>query len=55
MGLRRDFVLDYSLRDHKGFDCVYTIVIRKSRPVVVDDWMSLGGETLSLHAMTKKQ
>jgi hypothetical protein len=55
MGLGRDCVLHYNPKDHKGFDSVYTTVIRKGRPVVVDDWMSLEGEALPLHAMTKTQ
>ena len=53
MGLGREFVLHYSPKDHKGFDSVYTTVIRKGRPVVLDNWMSLKVETLPLHAMTK--
>lgn len=53
MGLGRDFVLHYTPKDHKGFDSVYTTVIRNGRPVVVDNWMSLEGGPPPLHAMTR--
>lgn len=51
VGLGHDFVLHYGPKDHKGFASVYSTVIRSGRPVVITDWKSLEGDSLSLHAM----
>ena len=34
-------VLDYGPNDHKGFDTVYTTVVKGGKPVLVTDWKSL--------------
>jgi ABC-type branched-subunit amino acid transport system substrate-binding protein len=41
LGLGPDFPLDFGPKDHKGFDSVYSTVIRQGRAVVVSDWKTL--------------
>lgn len=41
VGLGPKFLLDYSSRDHKGFDAVYPTIIRNGRAVVINDWKNL--------------
>jgi len=41
VGLGPKFLLDYSPKDHKGFNSVYATIIRKGRAVVIDDWKNL--------------
>jgi ABC-type branched-subunit amino acid transport system substrate-binding protein len=54
-GLGHDFLLHYGPKNHKGFDSVYATVIHQGRPVVINDWASLEGESQSLRAMSKTQ
>ncbi len=42
VGLGPRLVLNYSVSDHKGFDNVYTTVVKGGQPVVLTDWSSLG-------------
>lgn len=42
-GLGHDFRLDYGPRDHKGFDSVYSTVVRQGHAVVITDWKTLEG------------
>jgi branched-chain amino acid transport system substrate-binding protein len=42
VGLGPRLVLNYSVSDHKGFDNVYTTVVRGGQPVLLTDWSSLG-------------
>ena len=44
IGLGPKFLLDYSPRDHRGFDTVYATVIRNGHAVVITDWKSLTGD-----------
>jgi branched-chain amino acid transport system substrate-binding protein len=44
MGLGQNFRLDYGPKDHKGFDSVYTTIIRQGHAVVLQDWKTLRGE-----------
>ena len=55
MGLGRDFVLHYGPKDHKGFDSVYATVIKDGKPVVINDWTLLQGDSPALRAMSKTQ
>lgn len=41
IGLGSKFLLDYSSKDHKGFDSVYPTVIRNGHAVVINDWKNL--------------
>ncbi len=34
-------VLDYGANDHKGFDTVYTTVVKGGKPVLVTDWKTI--------------
>ena len=52
MGLGHNFVLHYSPKDHKGFDSVYATVIKDGKPVVINDWTLLQGDSVSLRAMS---
>ena len=40
-GLGSKLILGYSATDHKGFDGVYSTVVRGGQPVVLTDWASL--------------
>jgi len=42
VGLGPQLKLDYSAKDHKGFDHVIASVIRSGRPVPFTDWASVG-------------
>lgn len=44
LGLGPEFPLEYSHKDHKGFDSVYSTVIHQGRAVVITDWKSLRGD-----------
>lgn len=44
LGLGPKFLLDYSPKDHKGFNTVYATVIRNGRAVVITNWKSLTGD-----------
>jgi ABC-type branched-subunit amino acid transport system substrate-binding protein len=41
-GLGPLLVLNYSAKDHKGFDRVYPTVVRNGQPVQITDWQTLG-------------
>jgi branched-chain amino acid transport system substrate-binding protein len=41
VGLGPKFLLDYSPKDHKGFNSVYATIIRQGRAVVIEDWKNL--------------
>lgn len=41
VGLGSKFLLDYSSKDHKGFDSVYPTIIRNGHAVVISDWKNL--------------
>jgi len=55
LGLGHAFLLHYGPNVHKGFDSVYSTVIRDGRPAVITDWKALGSDSPSLHAMTKPE
>jgi ABC-type branched-subunit amino acid transport system substrate-binding protein len=42
LGLGPKLILDYSATDHKGFDNVYSTVVRGGQPVLITDWSSVG-------------
>lgn len=41
VGLGPKFLLDYSPKDHKGFNSVYATIIRNGQAVVITDWKNL--------------
>ena len=41
VGLGPAFLLDYGVKDHKGFESVEAVVIRNGRPVQITDWKDL--------------
>jgi ABC-type branched-subunit amino acid transport system substrate-binding protein len=41
VGLGPTFMLDYGVKDHKGFESVEAVVIRNGRPVQITDWKDL--------------
>jgi len=41
LGLGPKLNLKYSATRHKGFDQIYTTVVRNGRPEIVDDWKTL--------------
>jgi ABC-type branched-subunit amino acid transport system substrate-binding protein len=41
-GLGPRLVLNYSASDHKGFDSVYSTIVRAGQPVLLTDWSPLG-------------
>lgn len=41
VGLGPRLTLKYSATRHKGFDQIYTTVVRDGKPVIVDDWKTL--------------
>jgi len=42
MGLGPRLILSYSSTDHKGFDNVYSTIVREGQPVLLTDWSSIG-------------
>src|SRR5579863_5772 len=42
VGLGSKLILDYSATDHKGFDNVYSTIVRGGQAVVLTDWSSVG-------------
>ena len=42
LGLGPRLILKYSATRHKGFDQIYTTVVRNGRPEIVEDWKKLG-------------
>ena len=42
IGLGPRLMLNYGPSDHKGFDNVYTTVVRGNQPVLLTDWSSIG-------------
>ena len=42
IGLGSTLLLDYSPKDHKGFENVYPTMVRAGKPVLITDWSSLG-------------
>lgn len=49
VGLGPRLVLKYSPTRHKGFDQIYTTVVRAGKPEIVDDWKTLATKSLSLN------
>jgi hypothetical protein len=41
IGLGPRLVLKYGPNRHKGFDQIYTTVVRNGKPEILDDWKSL--------------
>jgi ABC-type branched-subunit amino acid transport system substrate-binding protein len=48
-GLGPKLVLKYSSVRHKGFDQIYTTVVRAGKPEIVDDWKTLATKNVSLN------
>jgi branched-chain amino acid transport system substrate-binding protein len=42
IGLGPRITLSYGPSDHKGFDSVYTTVVKSGQPVVLTDWSAVG-------------
>jgi hypothetical protein len=42
IGLGPKMVLDYGPEDHQGLKAVYDTIVRYGKPVVFDNWKSLG-------------
>ena len=42
VGLGSKLILNYGPTDHKGFDSVYTTIVRGGQPVLLTDWSSVG-------------
>jgi branched-chain amino acid transport system substrate-binding protein len=53
VGLGSRLTLNYSATDHKGFDSVYTTVIRNGKPMVFTDWKGLSRQESSLETKAK--
>jgi branched-chain amino acid transport system substrate-binding protein len=41
VGLGPRLMLKYSVTQHKGFDQIYTTVVRDGKPEILDDWKKL--------------
>jgi branched-chain amino acid transport system substrate-binding protein len=42
IGMGSKLILDYSSKDHKGFDNVYPTIVKNGQPVLLTDWSSIG-------------
>jgi len=42
IGMGSKLLLDYGPSDHKGFDNVYTTVVKSGQPILLTDWSAVG-------------